>query len=143
MGSWAALRLQPSTGREVFPLGREEGLGTRGDPQALGLPFSAVQGRGNSVAPARARCPHSDCQSPWPSWSSPVPCRNPAPMIAIPKLLFQPLPPSTAQKGCSCTSWAAAQRGQCHCLFAKAPCAKNMLPVKNSLWVYMCWLNKS
>lgn len=137
------LRLQPRTGHEVFLLRREEGLRARGNPQALSFPFSAFRTGCNSAAPARTQCPLSPCQSPWPSWSLPTRCRNPTPTIALPKLLFQQLPPSMAHKGCSRPSWAAAQRGQCPCLFANAPCTKDTLLAKNSLWVYMCWLNKS
>lgn len=51
-------------------------------------------------------------------------------------------PSSAAQKGCSRTIWAAAQRGQCSCLFTDALCAKDTLPDKNSLWVHMRWLKQ-
>lgn len=156
MRSWAALQLQPSTSHEVFPLGREEGLGARGDPQALGLPFSAMQGwtqlspsvygvltvtarvlghpgraGDNSAVPTGARCPHGDCRSPWPSCSLSMPCRNLPPTMTISKLLFQLFPPSTAQKGCSAGQWHGGDSVTV-CL-QTTPCAKDTLPVKNSL----------
>lgn len=137
------LRLHPGTGHKVFLLRREEGLRARGNPQELSFPFSACKAGCNPAAPARTQCLLSPCQSPWPSWSLHMRCRNLTPTTALPKLPFQQLPPSTADKGCSRTSWAAAQRGQCPCLFANAPLTKDTFRAKNSLWVYTCWLNKS
>lgn len=137
-GELGCVKAPAWNGHEVFQLRREEGLRARGNPQALSFPFSACRTGCNSAGSVRTQCPLSPCQSPWPSCSLPMRCRNPTPKTSLPKL-----PPSMAHEGCSRTSWAAAQRGQCPCLFANAPCTKDTLLAKNSLWVYMCWLNKS
>lgn len=119
----------------------QEGGRTESQRQPSGTRFSflCLQSR------VELSCPHQDTvssQSPWSLWSLPMRCRDPTSTSALPKLPLQQLPPSMAHEGCSRPIWATAQEGQCPCLFANAPCTKDTLLAKNSLWVYMCRLNK-